>query len=239
VKFRSLFITGTDTGVGKTTVSSAIAAALHRQGRKVGVLKPAETGCRASPDGRPLPQDAIQLRYFSGCELALEAICPVALRDPLAPLVAAHREGMRIDVDQLIRAHATIGATHDITLIEGAGGLLVPIAPGVTFAGLAARLDALVVVVVGSKLGAINHALLTIRYAHSTGLRVLGYVINFLTAEPDVAARTNVDVLTEWCGPPIGVLPHLGVVTTDEECRCRLADAAAAHLRLGDLLVPR
>jgi dethiobiotin synthetase len=153
-------------------------------------------------------------------------------------LVAARREGVSIDVERIARAHAAVSATHDLTIVEGAGGLLVPIAPGVTFAELAARLDALIVVVVGSKLGAINHALLTIRHAQSVGLHVQGYIINFLTAEPDTAARTNVDVLGEWCGPPLGVLPYLGTVTADEDCRCRLAAAAAAHIRLRALLVP-
>lgn len=140
-------------------------------------------------------------------------------------------------MEQLVTAHAAVAATHDVTFVEGAGGLLVPIASGVTFADLALRLDALVMVVVGSKLGAINHALLTMRYAQSLGLRVLGYVINFLTAEPDLAARTNVDVLTEWCGPPLGVVPHLGAVTLTAECRQRLAEAALTHIRLDKLLV--
>ena len=238
MKFQTIFVTGTDTGVGKTTVASAIAAALHRQGWKVGVLKPTETGCSSEPDGRLVPQDAAHLQYFSGCQLDLHTVCPVALREPLAPLVAARREGRRIDIEELVRAHTAVAATHDITLVEGAGGLLVPIAPSVTFAELAARLNASCVVVVGSRLGAVNHALLTIRHAQSIGLRVLGYVVNFLTAEPDVAARTNVDVLTELCGPPLGIIPHLGMVTLTEECRQRLADIAAAHVRLDELLIP-
>ena len=238
MKFRNLFITGTDTGIGKTTVLSAIVAAIHRQGWRVGVLKPVETGCYPGPDGRVLPHDAAQLQYFSQCQLDLRSICPVALTEPLAPLVAARREGVCIDINRIAEAHAAVAAAHDLTCIEGAGGLLVPIAPGVTFADLAARLDALVVVVVGSKLGAINHALLTIRYAQSVGLRVLGYVVNFLTAEADVAALTNVDVLAEWCGPPLGVIPYLGVVAMTGECRQRLADAAEAHIRMNELLVP-
>ena len=238
MKFQSIFITGTDTGVGKTTVSSAIAAAFRRQGWKVGVFKPTETGCSGGPDGRLLPHDAAQLRYFSGCQLDLHTVCPVTLQEPLAPLVAARREGRCIDIEELVRAHAAVAATHDLTLVEGAGGLLVPIAPAVTFAELAGRLHAVCVVVVGSRLGAINHALLTIRHAQSIGLRVLGYVVNFLTAEPDVAARTNVDVLTELCGPPLGIIPHLGAVTLTEECRERLADIAAAHVRLDELLIP-
>ena len=238
MKFRTLFVTGTDTGVGKTTVLSAIAAALSLQGRKVGVFKPAETGCNLGPDGRRLPADAIQLKYFSGCQVDLDTICPFRLHEPLAPLVAARREGVSIDSEQLVRTHAIIAAAHDITFVEGAGGLLVPITSGATFADLAAFLDALIVVVVASRLGAINHALLTLRHAQSVGLRVLGYVVNFLTAEPDVAARTNVEVLREWYGPPLGVVPFVEAVTMSDECRQRLADTAEAHVRLLDLLVP-
>ena len=238
MKFRTIFVTGTDTGVGKTTVLSAIAAALRRRGLKVGVLKPAETGCNLGPDGQRLPADAIQLKFFSGCQLDLTTICPFRLLEPLAPLVAARREGLNIDSDQLVRTHTTMAAAHDITFVEGAGGLLVPITPRVTFADLAARLDALVVVVVGSKLGAINHALLTLRYARSVGLQVLGYVVNFLTVQPDVAARTNVEVLTEWDEPPLGVVPFVEAVTMSDECRQWLADTAEAHVRLADLLVP-
>lgn len=217
---------------------SAVAAALHRQGLKVGVVKPVETGCDVGSDGRRWPQDAAQLQYFAQCQLDLQTICPYALTEPLAPLVAAQREQVVIDVEHLVRALKTVAATHDVTLVEGAGGLLVPIALGVTFADLAARLGAPVVVVVGSKLGAINHALLTIRYAQSVGLCVLGYVINFLTAEPDLAARTNVDVLTEWCGPPLGVLPYLGTVTLTDACRRRLADVCTERLRLSELVLP-
>jgi dethiobiotin synthetase len=238
LKFKSIFVTGTDTGVGKTTVSSGIAAALRGRACSVGVFKPAETGCGSRPDGQLLPQDAEQLKYFSGCDLDLNSICPYALKEPLAPLVAARREGVRIDVDLLVHSHERIAAAHDLTIIEGAGGLLVPIAPNVTFADLAARLDALVVVVVGSKLGAINHALLTIRHARSAGVCVVGYVINFLTAEPDVAARTNVEVLAEWIGPPLGVVPYLAELSMTDGCRRRLAELFAAQLRLDALLVP-
>ncbi|HVO26907.1 MAG TPA: dethiobiotin synthase [Candidatus Margulisiibacteriota bacterium] len=238
LKFRTLFITGTDTGIGKTTVLSAIVAALRRQNWRVGVFKPVETGCLPGLDGRPLPQDAAQLRYFSECQLDLRSICPIVLKEPLAPLVAARREGVCIDINQIAEAHAALAVAHDLTCVEGAGGLLVPIAPGVTFADLAARLDASVVVVIGSKLGALNHALLTIRYAQAVGLCVLGYIVNFLAADADVAARTNVDVLAEWCGPPLGVVPYLGPVTMTQECRQRLADAADVHIRISELLVP-
>ena len=237
MQFRSIFITGTDTGVGKTTIACGIAAALVRRGWRVGVLKPAETGCHVGSDGQLQPEDALRLKHFARCRLDVEAICPHRLRAPLAPLVAAQQEGRHIDVDELVRTHADTAATHDITLIEGAGGLLVPLAPGVTFADLAGRLKVPVLVVVGSRLGAINHALLTIRHAECLGLHVLGYVVNFLSPDPDVAAASNVAVLADWLGPPLGIVPHLGGIEMTEAERGRLADVFTQQLRLDGLLL--
>ncbi len=237
MKFQSIFVTGTDTAVGKTTVSCGIAAAANQAGWKVGVLKPSETGCRTQPDGLLRPEDALRLRFFARNALDVRTICPYPLSLPLAPLVAARQEGASISVDRICEIHDAIAAAHDITLIEGAGGLLVPLAPAVTFADLALRLQAPLLVVVASRLGAINHALLTIRYAHCIGLRVLGYVINFLTEDRDLAARTNVEVLAEWLGPPLGVIPYLGAIDSTEAGRLRLAALFASKLRMDSLLV--
>jgi dethiobiotin synthetase len=237
LKFQSIFLTGTDTGIGKTTVACGLAAALHDRGLRVGVFKPAETGCHPRSDGGLEPEDARRLQFFSGCRLDVESVCPYALREPLAPWVAAQRADVRISLDVLARSYHAISADHDITLIEGAGGLLVPITATATYADLAARLGVPILIVVGSRLGAINHALLTIRYARAIGLRTLGYVINFLSAQTDAAAETNVSVLTDWAGPPLGVVPYLGEVSLTGATQRRLAEVFAAQLRLDDLLV--
>ncbi len=236
--FQSILITGTDTGVGKTTVACGIAAALRQSGCRVGVLKPSETGCPGGPEGQLQPHDALRLRFFADSALDLRTICPYPLREPLAPLLAARREGVRIDVEEICRLHASIAAAHDLTLIEGAGGLLVPLAPGVTFADLAVRLAAPLLVVVGSRLGAINHALLTIRYARSTGLRVLGYVVNFLRPEADLAERTNIEVLADWLGPPLGVIDYRADLSMTAACRQQLADYFTTRLQLDALRLP-
>lgn len=238
MKFQSIFVTGTDTAVGKTTVSCGIAAAASQAGWKVGVFKPSETGCRTGPDGQLQPEDALRLRFFARNSLDVRTICPYPFSPPLAPLVAARQEGESINVDMICDIHHAIASAHDITLIEGAGGLLVPLAPAVTFADLAARLHVPLLVVVASRLGAINHALLTIRFAHSIGLRVLGYVVNFPTEDGDVAARTNVEVLAEWLGPPLGVVPYLGAIENTEADRMRLADQFTSRVRVDSLLVP-
>jgi dethiobiotin synthetase len=234
---RSFLITGTDTGVGKTTVASAIAAALRRRTCDLGVLKPVETGCQIAADGGLIPADAVQLRWAAGREdEPLELICPFRLRDPLAPSVAARREGVRIELPDLVRAVQQIAARHEVVLIEGAGGLLVPVSDGATFADLARACSLRVLVVVGNRLGAINHARLTLDCARAAGLEMAGYVVNTLAAEPDLAMRTNVTVLRELLGAALGVFPFIGPVRQAADDRARLADAAEASLALARLL---
>jgi dethiobiotin synthetase len=237
LKFESIFVTGTDTGVGKTTVTCGVAAALGQRQIKVGVFKPAETGCQVQADGSLEPEDARRLQFFSGSGLDVRKICPYAFREPLAPLVAAQHAGVQINLGELVRSYDAIAAEHDLTFIEGAGGLLVPITPTETYADLAAHLEVPILVVVGSRLGALNHALLTIRHAQTLGLRVLGYVMNFLSGQTDAAAETNVGVLGDWLGPPLGIVPYLGEVALTDADRQRLADVFTACLRLDDLLV--
>jgi dethiobiotin synthetase len=116
--------------------------------------------------------------------------------------------------------------------------LLVPLTPTLTFADLAARLRVPVLIVVGSRLGAINHSLLTMRYARFVGLRVLGYIINCLTAESDLAMETNSAVLAEWLGPPLGMVPYLGQIEETAAERERLAALFSAHVEIDQLLIP-
>jgi dethiobiotin synthetase len=239
VQFRSILITGTDTGVGKTVVACGIAAALRRRGLSVGVFKPAETGCEMQPDGRLLPADAARLQFFSECGVDLHAICPYTFSAPLAPMVAAQREGQGIELARLLAAHDNLCSRHDVTLVETAGGLLVPLTARLSFADLARQLDCTVLIVVASRLGAINHALLTLLHARGCGLRVAGYVVNFITAGTDLAADTNVTALQELVGPPLGVVPFLGDVGGSAATRSALAERFADLLRLETLLVPR
>lgn len=233
---RSLLVTGTDTGIGKTTVSCGLAAALRARGLRVGVLKPAETDCRALPDGSLVSADGALLRFFAATDSPPDQVCPVRFAEPLAPLVAARRAGVAVDLGRIERAWRGIDAAHDLTLVEGAGGLLVPLAEGLDFAGLAGRWQLPLLVVVGNRLGAINHALLTVRHARALGLAVLGYVVNSLQPQADVAAATNAAMLAELLGPPLGVVPYLPPLTADAALRDRLAAEFAAALDLDRLL---
>jgi len=234
---RSLLITGTDTGIGKTTVTSAIAAALRRRGCNVGVMKPVETGCEPGADGTLLPADALHLRWAADRETEpLDAVCPYRFRAPLAPSVAARREAAPLDLAAVVDAVRAMMARYDPLLVEGAGGLLVPLTDAATFADLARACDLRLLVVVGNRLGAINHTRLTLDWARNAGLTVTGYVVNPLQPEADLAARTNIDTLRELLGPALGVMPFLPPLTRTPADRERLADVAESHLNIAGLI---
>ena len=210
-----LFITGTDTGVGKTFVACGLAALLRGWGYRIGVMKPAETGC-GEKDGKLFPEDAAKLKEASGCAVPLERVCPFQLRDPLAPSSAAERQGLTIDIDRLIDVYGEISSAHDITLVEGAGGLMVPLLPSYTYADLACVLKLPTLVVAANRLGVINHLLLTLEHASCKGLRVLGYVLNQTQSEPSLAVDTNRATLSTLTSIPcLGEISFLPTRETD------------------------
>jgi dethiobiotin synthetase len=211
-----IFITGTDTGVGKTFFTCALARLLRDDGFRVGVMKPAETGC-AEKDGALFPEDAWRLKQASACPEPLETICPYRLPEPLAPSIAAQRAGVKIDIDHLLDSFAALNSKYDITLVEGAGGLMVPVVPSFTFADFAAVAKLPLIVVAANKLGVINHLLLTLEHASCKGLRTFGYVLNQLTAESSPAADTNREVLANLTAVPcLGELSHCADPSTDD-----------------------
>jgi dethiobiotin synthetase len=224
-----IFIAGTDTGVGKTLVACGLAALLRESGYKVGVMKPAETGCDEK-DGKLFPQDALYLKEASGSAEPLERICPYRLRAPLAPSVAAEREGTKIDINFLAGLYREISSAHDVTIVEGAGGLLVPILSHYTYADLAKLLKLPILVVAANRLGAINHLLLTLEHASCRGLRVLGYVLNQVASESSLATETNRDALLSLTAVPcVGEIPYIDGL---EAKRVSLADLFEARLDL-------
>lgn len=207
-----LFVTGTDTGIGKTLVSCAILAALRRRGARIGVFKPAETGCLPGPDGRLCGADASRLRAAAGLGQPLESVATALYAVPAAPLVAAEAAGEAIEPPALEKGFAQVADGTDAVLVEGAGGLLVPIAEGFTTADLIRTLGIPVLVVVGSKLGCLNHGLLTLEALQQRELAVAGWVLNHAHAGPDDAhaVATNRATLARFTGvPELGSLPFL------------------------------
>jgi len=207
-----LFVTGTDTGVGKTLITAALAAALRARGIDVGVMKPIETGC-PTRRGRLLPLDALTLREASGSRDSLDLINPYRFRDPLAPMVAAERSGRRIDIGRLEEQFSRLAGRHAVVLVEGAGGLLVPIGEETSFLDLSARLRLPLLVVIGSRLGALNHTRLTVEVALHARLPVAGAILNHPNADRSLARRTNLSALRRLLPIPIfGEIPHLAHV---------------------------
>lgn len=208
------FITGTDTGVGKTVAAAAIACALAGRGRRVALLKPAQTGVIPGQAG-----DAEFVLAALGSAQPPASACPYRLREPAAPLVAARAEGATIDVAVIQQAYAELAARCDVVLLEGAGGLLVPLAAGYSMADLARELALPLIVVARPGLGTLNHTLLTIEAARARGLDVLGVVLSGWCEPLDLATRTNPGLLCALGAVPLlGVLPWDGAVSTDD-CR--------------------
>ncbi len=177
-----LFITGTDTGVGKTWTACRIAELGRCAGLRMGVFKPAESGAGG---------DAAALLRASGSGATLEQVRPYAFSRPLAPAVAAEAEGRRVSLGVLRRAYALVAGGSDWTLVEGAGGLLVPYAPGLDAAGLAKALRLPLLIVARPGLGTINHCLLTLEAARARRLRVLAVLLNGKAASGDASTSTN------------------------------------------------
>ena len=202
---RGVLITGTDTGVGKTYVALLFMKLLLRKGVFVGVMKPVETGCEKTGD-HLVPEDAEKLRVGSQVSDPLDLINPYRFEAPLAPSEAARQEGVQIDLARLRQNFDILRLRHSLLLVEGAGGLLVPLLGGYTFADLARDWRLSLLLVVGSRLGAINQTLLTLEVARRRGLRILGVILNH-PAPPDTAAHTNPQVLRSLVPEPL-----LGVV---------------------------
>jgi dethiobiotin synthetase len=198
-----LFVTGTDTNVGKTVVACALARGWRARGRRVAVMKPVETGVTGEPE------DATRLRTAAGDPAPLEAVCPWRFPAALAPALAARAaERPAVDLDALVAHARRRAAEADVLLVEGAGGLLVPVAGRTTWVDVAARLGLPLLVVAANRLGTINHTALTARVATAAGLAVRGFVLSHPTRERDPSADTNAGAIADLTGLRcLGVVP--------------------------------
>lgn len=196
-----LFITGTDTGVGKTVMTCAIAAALREQtGQRVGVCKPYASGCRRDREGL-VSEDAEALAHFSDCRQSLSVIHPIRYAAPLAPAVAAETVGQlgnnshEGDLDELVRSLETLDNNNEFMLIEGVGGLLVPLDaanPKITVLDLALELGYPVAIVARAGLGTLNHTAMTVKILKEAGCKVAGIIVNGYVPDPSEALATAV-----------------------------------------------
>jgi dethiobiotin synthetase len=214
------FVTGTDTDCGKTVVACGVVAALRARGLRVGVMKPVAAGAEQGPAGLR-NRDALDLLGASGRDLPYEDVNPFVYAPAVAPHVAAAHAGRPILFTSLRRAFARVAAASDVVVVEGAGGWRVPLGPDGDMSDLAAALGLPVLLVVGLRLGCLNHALLTAEAIAERGCHLAGWVGNL--ADPGMAALDeNLATLREGLPAPCwGVVPHLGSPT---------AIAVAAHL---------
>jgi len=202
---RGVFVTGTDTGVGKTVVACALLRGLRARGIDVGAMKPVETGVSALG-----PLDALSLRAAAAVDDPLEEVCPERFALPAAPRVAAAREGRTVDLTRIESCFDALSARHSFLVVEGAGGLLVPVTAGVDMAELVRRLALPLLLVSRGALGAINHTRLSLEAVAARGLGLVGVVISHASGALSAAEHWNLDDLREELGPRLlGEIPPL------------------------------
>lgn len=203
----SLFVTGTDTGVGKTLVSTALLHALARRHARVVGMKPVAAGTERI-NGMDANEDVLALRAASTCAVPPELDNPVLLPDPVSPHIAAARAGRRIDISHLVACHRALAKRADAVVVEGAGGFLVPLSSTETGADLAQALGLPVVLVVGLRLGCLNHALLTAEAIRARGLVLAGWVANHVDPAM-LAQQDNIAFLRQKLQAPLlASIPH-------------------------------
>ena len=206
---RGVFVTGTDTGVGKTLAACALIHALAAQDVAATPMKPIAAGAERV-DGRLLNDDTRALLEAAGRELSLAAqATPVLLREPMAPHIAARREGLAISLEPVLAAYERAAAEGGFMVVEGVGGFRVPLGEALDTVDLAQALGLPVVLVVGMRLGCLNHALLTVQAIRAAKLKLAGWIAS--TVDPHMTGlEENVDALRTRIGAPLlGRLPHM------------------------------
>lgn len=227
-----IFITGTDTAVGKTLVTAVLTRSLKKRGLDIGVMKPVETGV---VQGRP--SDAVRLARAAQVSDALDLVRPYAFRLPVAPFDAARAERRTIKRSTIVRAYHQLHAQHDLLLVEGAGGVHVPITPTMDVLDLIEKLKAPVVVVGRAGLGGVNHAMLTLNALRARAIPILALVLNRTVPARSAVARrqerSTVELLRECAGVPvIGPLPYRASLDVGFE---RAIEAMAANSEMRKL----
>ncbi|HET7290109.1 MAG TPA: dethiobiotin synthase [Thermodesulfobacteriota bacterium] len=235
-----VFVTGTDTGVGKTVIAAALAWSLSCAGRSVAVMKPVQTGMSL-----PGTADIGFVENVLGTKYDPSDVCIYRLSEPLSPLAASEISGIKIDTGKIIEAYRRLRSAHDVVIVEGAGGLLVPITDNYLMSDLASDLGLPLLIVTRPGLGTLNHTSLTVESARKRGIDVLGVVINRFPASPGLAERTNPEQITRMTGAPIvGVFPDDPTISVEggeagdirELARAALAPALGGLFDLREFL---
>jgi len=212
IKYKGVFITGTDTGVVKTLIAGAIAKILSQKGKKIGVFKPVATGCKKAKQGL-VNEDAQFLARCAGSKLSLDIINPVTFEMPAAPFVCEKAENKKVNFKKIADAYKKICQNSGFVIVEGIGGVKVPITNRIDVLGLAKMFKLPVVIVARSKLGTINHTLLTIDAIRRSGLLLAGVIINgYDEKTKDFAKKSNAKIIEK-----LGKVKILAVVPFDDK----------------------
>ena len=223
---RALFVTGTDTGVGKTLVAAALLRGLRERELRVAGMKPVASGCRKTSDGI-VSDDALTLIAEASESAPYRIVNPYAFIPAIAPHVAAVEAGTRIDLRELERAYRILAGLADVVVIEGVGGWLTPLDEKHALADFARKVKAEVILVVGLRLGCLNHALLTAQAIEQSGLKLAGWVANAIDPRFE-RASDNIRSLRERLEAPLlGIIPHRSGL---------VAAAASQQLKLDAIL---
>ncbi|MFO7593478.1 MAG: dethiobiotin synthase [Pseudomonadota bacterium] len=219
---KGFFITGTDTEIGKTWCSLGLMSHLQQQGHTVAAMKPVASGCETTTEGLR-NDDALKLQAQASLNLAYESVNPYAFEPAIAPHIAAESSGRRIDLSRITETFNLVRAKADYTVVEGVGGWRVPLNEEQSVADLAKALGLPVILVVGLRLGCINHALLSAEAIRADGCALAGWIGNCV--DPQMAQQANnVRTLEHWLEAPLlGVVPYRKALS---------AQAVAAHLNL-------
>jgi len=209
-----VFITGTDTDIGKTVITTGLISALRARGSDIGGMKPVQSGA-IKQDGQLLAPDIEFLLNYVDLDDDYDLLNPIRLAPALAPSVAAKVAEEEIDINQIMTAYQSLQSTHQALVVEGAGGLMVPVTDDFLIPDLVKSLDLPVVVVVRPDLGTINHTVLTVKAAQNLGLEVLGVIINgYRIDQAGIAEKTNPNLIAQLAEVPIlGVVPYLEELT--------------------------
>lgn len=234
-------VTGTDTGVGKTVITAALAGVFRRQGIDAVAIKPVQSGAIAE-NGQLIPEDVVFYRRAAGLPQSVDELNLYRFTPPVSPHLAAQLSGERIEPSRVVDFCRRVLQRYRLTLVEGAGGLCVPLSgPDFTVADLAREVALPLLVVARPGLGSINHTVLTVSYAQSNGLKVAGVIINGLKSdEAGPVEKDNPGVIAAMTGVPVlGIVPYLPEVSVEEGTVAGLVDTVERTVAWRDLLLPK
>ena len=234
---KGFFITGTDTGVGKTVVTAGLAGAIKARGFNVGVMKPAASGA-VMHNGRLISNDATFLLKSINSQEDYNIAAPLTIEPPLAPLAASMLENIPIEPEKIFQAFDIMRQKYDVVLVEGIGGILVPLTEVYSIADLVKDMDIPLIIVARPGIGTINHTLLTINEAEKRGIKVKGFILNGMDInQAGDAEKTNPEIIEKISGKPLlGIFPFDPKVNVEKLVIGNIVELTEKHLDLERIL---